>query len=568
MSPSIGFGTNRGSLSFFLCWELLLSLGICISRQVNSLSYTPSSYASASSSSKGTQLPQQLSSSYARTHLTTRCKRNTAPILHMRRPPGHDLDYQFLDFDKDDDSDHSHPSSNNATANAYAYAAYPEQNQAVEAATGRNKGFDLVRNLSTSFVPRVPDSLNLKAANINISMPDIDYFKNLKMGNMNMNSMNITMPAINVTIPKVSLPNMNQVDINYPWTRTKRMRQTRSDGDRNDQFDAIIDVDAVTDKMDMNKRPLNLFGAFPELQLELELQLQLPLWNRGGRSTRQETEQSASASASPSSPSSSFPVLLNSTALLDTLTSSICKVTGKETYKFGDMSRYLDSRAKDAIRGLTGEALGLSKQVDAQIKDRINSLQLAKIQKDFSIADISRTIIRKVASGDYQLSDITFLCKVLVVLGADFSPVVGLLPVRLLLELFGYSIVIGLGERFMTAIVTELDRRLERNEQKESQEEEQEEKNQSLLSLSMVQLPLGNDITAASYQYSPGDLTKQAILEYTGKNTYQAGDIAGSKSIMLKGETLSVDIINELEECLAMERELVEKLNKINSQRK
>ena len=480
----------------------------------------------------------------------------------MSRPPGHDLDYQFLYFDKDDDSNDSHPSN----------AACTEQNQAIEATTGRSKGFDLLRNISTSFVPRVPDSFNLKAPNINISMPDIDYFKNVKMGNMKMNKkMNITMPDINVTIPKASLPNMNQVDVNFPWSKTKRMSQTRSV--RDDEFNAIIDVDAVTDRMDLNKRPLNLFGAFPELELQLELKLQFPLWNRD-RATRQKTEQSASASVSASSPSSSFPVLLNSTALLDTLTSSICKVTGKDTYKFGDMSRYLDSRAKDAIRSLTGEAgllVGLSKQVDAQIKDRINSLQLANIQKDFSIADITRTIIKKVASGDYQLSDITFLCKVLVVLGADFSPVVGLLPVRLLLELFGYSIVIGLGERFMTAIVTELDRRLERNEQKEDQEQEQEEKNQSSLSLPMI--PLDNDIdntdASASYQYAPGDLTKQAILEYTGKNTYQAGDIADSKSKMLKGETetFSVDIIKELEECLAMERELVDKLNKINSQR-
>jgi len=554
MFPSIGSGTNRSSWSFILRARLLLSIIIGISssrrQQVNSLSYT------SSSSSKDTQHPQQLSSTYARNHLITRCTRNTARVLHMRRPPGHDLNYQFLDLIDNKKNDDDDDDSNAATAND----AYTEQNQAVEAKTRSSKGFGLVRNLSMSFVQRVvPDSLNLQATNIrNISMPDIDYFKNLSTGNVNMN---ITMPDINVTIPKVSLPSMNQVDISFPWTRTKRMSQTRSD---RDQFPVIIDVDAVTDKMDTDKRPLNLFGAFPELELQSnELQSQLPLWNRD-RATRQKTEQSAS----PSSPSSSFPVLLNSAALLDTLTSSICKVTGKDTYKLGDMSRYLDNRAKDAIRGLTGEVqlqvMGLSKQVDDQIKDRINSLKLAKIQKDFNIADITRTIIQKVASGDYQLSDITFLCKVLVVLGADFSPVAGLLPVRLLLELFGYSIVIGLGERFMTAIATELDRRLERNEQKE------DEKNQSSLPLAMI--PLDNGITAGSY--TPGDLTKQAILEYTGKNTYQTGDIAGSKMLekasptstsTSTGDIFSVDIIKELEECLAMERELVEKLNEINS---
>ena len=56
------------------------------------------------------------------------------------------------------------------------------------------------------------------------------------------------------------------------------MSQTRSD---RDEFNTIIDVDAVTDKMRMNKPLLlHLFGAFPELELQLELQLQLPWWNR------------------------------------------------------------------------------------------------------------------------------------------------------------------------------------------------------------------------------------------------------------------------------------------------
>jgi len=315
---------------------------------------------------------------------------------------------------------------------------------------------------------------------------------------------------------------------------------------------------------------------------------------------------------------SSITAYNTSKSLLQSLTASICKVTGKDTYTFGDISTYLDSKAKNAIfigtktlgysfqQSIKGEFTGwivheekkdsnslhipesstsileLSKRLDLNFQEYARKVLLTNssfpleispqrnIQSSIlTIQKVSRTIIRKVATGDYQLSDITFLCKVLIALGADFSPVAGLLPVKVLIELFGYSLVIDLGERFMNAIVKELDKRLQWIHDDEDH------------GVDTVATLLDNDVSKSFSYYSPGDLTKTAILSFTGKENYQIGDTRdslihtvdspkmtlmeeiGSTTSSTTNDLSGVDTIKELEECLAMERELVQKLNKI-----
>jgi hypothetical protein len=315
---------------------------------------------------------------------------------------------------------------------------------------------------------------------------------------------------------------------------------------------------------------------------------------------------------------SSITAYNTSKSLLQSLTASICKVTGKDTYTFGDISTYLDSKAKNAIfigtktlgysfqQSIKGDFPGwivheekkdsnsihipesstsileLSKRLDLNFQEYARKvlptnssfpLEISpqrNIQSSIlTIQKVSRTIIRKVATGDYQLSDITFLCKVLIALGADFSPVAGLLPVKVLIELFGYSLVIDLGERFMNAIVKELDKRLQWIHDDEDH------------GVDTVVTLLDNDVSKSFSYYSPGDLTKTAILSFTGKENYQIGDIRdslihavdspkmtlmeeiGSTTSSTTNDLSGVDTIKELEECLAMERELVQKLNKI-----
>ena len=115
----------------------------------------------------------------------------------------------------------------------------------------------------------------------------------------------------------------------------------------------------------------------------------------------------------------------------------------------------------------------------------------------------------------------------------------------MLIELFGYSTAIDLGERFATALIKELDKRLQMNEQGEGEKRGRETK--------ISELEVG-------VSYEPGDLTREALLSYTGKNSYKAGDVVSKEGSSSKD---SVDVLQELEECLAMERMLIEKLNRV-----
>ena len=65
-------------------------------------------------------------------------------------------------------------------------------------------------------------------------------------------------------------------------------------------------------------------------------------------------------------------------------------------------------------------------------------------------------------------------------------------------------------------------------------------------------------------------LTKQAILEFTGKESYEVENIAEKQREegiieRVDDDRTSIDVISELEECLKMERELVEKLNRVRT---
>mmetsp|Transcript_13675 Transcript_13675/g.18335 ORF Transcript_13675/g.18335 Transcript_13675/m.18335 type:complete len:208 (+) Transcript_13675:1-624(+) len=207
----------------------------------------------------------------------------------------------------------------------------------------------------------------------------------------------------------------------------------------------------------------------------------------------------------------------------------------------------------------------MSQRIDSEIKEKVNNFTG---QNEYKVGDITRAIIKKVASGEYNFADIVLLSKILIKLGADFSPVATILPVRLLLELFDYSIALELSEKFVKTLSVELDKRLSFSSDDEG-------------------------------EYIAGDLTRKAILEYTGKDDYSFGDISGKmleskKQLARQSETYdtkflesstvhssgipreesegkatssSVDVLQELEECLAMERALIEKLERLKSQK-
>ena len=67
--------------------------------------------------------------------------------------------------------------------------------------------------------------------------------------------------------------------------------------------------------------------------------------------------------------------------------------------------------------------------------------------------------------------------------------------------------------------------------------------------------------------YAPGDLTKRAMIDVTGK-TPRAPTDSGTVAAVGANESeeeLDLSVLKELEECLAMEKELLIKLNNIRS---
>jgi hypothetical protein len=148
---------------------------------------------------------------------------------------------------------------------------------------------------------------------------------------------------------------------------------------------------------------------------------------------------------------------------------SIAKMSGKETYEFGDLSKLLDQIAKDKVNNFTGK-------------------------QEYSVGDVTKEILRRATSGEYKLDDIILLFKILLALGAELNPVVSILPVKLLVEILDYSIVSDISNKLIDSASRELDQRMKK-------------------------------AVTGDANYKIGDVTKKAIMKYIGKDNYSFGDI-------------------------------------------
>jgi len=337
------------------------------------------------------------------------------------------------------------------------------------------------------------------------------------------NKWNISPPKFNITTPSVSLPDMPSLP-NF-------FNDEKKEVDENERA---------------MRAPLNLFGALPQLEFEFNTQLN-PL-------TKKDAPGGETKNAQP--------------FLLDALTSSVNQVTGKGKYQFGDLTRYIDTNAKlyvrnmqKDVRKMQSDSEDLSQRLDQRMEQKIQQIDLSRVEMQQNVQSVTKTLIKKVASDEYDLSEITFLCKVLFALGVDFSAVTGLLPAGILLEVFGVGIACGIGERFFSAVIKELDRRLYSNE--EETDGNVIDKDTDLVASNTALLSIKQEETSLE-AYIPGDLTKQAMQEYTGSESYQVGHISEKMANSDEVED-PIDVISELEECLAMERELAQKLSYIRS---
>ena len=177
------------------------------------------------------------------------------------------------------------------------------------------------------------------------------------------------------------------------------------------------------------------------------------------------------------------------------------ELSGKEDYQFGDLSRALDRKAKEKAAEFTGKS-------------------------DYQVGDISKEMLRRVRSGDYKVEDMILLVKIMVTLGAEFSPLASVLPAKLLLEMMNYSLVQEVGGKVLEVVTRTLDKRFK-------------------------------EAITGDADYTVGDLTKKTILKFVGKTDgdYEVGDLTRTISKSLNdhdrsgaGVAMSTEFVKELEQ--------------------
>ena len=176
----------------------------------------------------------------------------------------------------------------------------------------------------------------------------------------------------------------------------------------------------------------------------------------------------------------------------------INSITGESEYKFGDLSKHLDREAKARVAQLhnktTYEVGDLSRYLDQASKQKLSEWTE---KERYEFGDVTKTILRKVSERDYDFSDLVLLLKTLISFGAGMSSVSGFFPIKMLIDLLNYSIMGDLGQKVVSAIAEEIDKR-------------------------MKYALTGDE------NYALGDLTKKEILKYIGKENgeaYEFGDI-------------------------------------------
>lgn len=184
------------------------------------------------------------------------------------------------------------------------------------------------------------------------------------------------------------------------------------------------------------------------------------------------------------------------------------KLTGKdqtgEAYEFGDLSRWIDACVKDRVNQMTGKAdsdedyeFGDLTQWALQQVGNVTRSYTGK--EEYQVGDLSKEVLRRVTTGEYDLQDVWLALRVLLSVGfTAFSPLASVLPIRLLLDLVNMGLTSEVSGRLLEALAGVLDRRVK-------------------------QALTGN----ADYQL--GDITKNklqaAIGGFTGKASYEVGDI-------------------------------------------
>ena len=207
------------------------------------------------------------------------------------------------------------------------------------------------------------------------------------------------------------------------------------------------------------------------------------------------------------------------------------RVDGARRYEFGDLSRWLDRSAKSKINELTGESEykfgDLSRWLDKSAKDKVAELS----SKDrYEFGGLTKLIVSR--ASQLTMKDATMLLKALLSFNVGLSSVGGLLPIKFLVEVLNYSLLVDVGERLAGMVAVEIDKRVK-------------------------------EALTGDSEYKLGDLTKRAVKSFTGKEEYAFGDV--SREVMRRFEEPGGDAataFGDSDGSTAIDAELAEELDR------
>lgn len=195
-------------------------------------------------------------------------------------------------------------------------------------------------------------------------------------------------------------------------------------------------------------------------------------------------------------------------SLTNKLNEKASQITGKDTYEFGDLSRWADSKAKErimSIRSQTGEYKyefgDLSRLADNMVKEQAAKFAGKENAADYRFGDVTKTLLKKVLTGEYDPQDVYLALRILVVAGCTLLPIAQLLPLNTLFEMLELGLLRDVGFRLLPIVAQTIDARMK-------------------------------EALTGDANYQLGDLTKQRLRQFlarfTGKDSYEFGDVTRS----------------------------------------
>jgi hypothetical protein len=184
------------------------------------------------------------------------------------------------------------------------------------------------------------------------------------------------------------------------------------------------------------------------------------------------------------------------------------ELTGKETYEFGDLTRWMDGRAKERVQAVKLRAVNYTYEfgdlmllADNFVKEKAANFAGKENAAEYQFGDVTKAVIQKVLSGEYDPKDVYLALRILAVAGFALLPAAEMLPVKALIEIFECGLINDVAGRLLPVLAVALDRRMK-------------------------------EALTGDANYQLGDKAKerlrQQLASFTGKVSYEFGDIAKS----------------------------------------